>query len=191
MVDWQLLPKKLLFILNPMNSSASNDVNMAFQGYVEEQNRKNSHFWTLLSLTCLRNNTPKSYSLLLGYTWLHRIYHSLRKVRKKSQMEKKLRRNYVCALSLDKVLLMNSLALISEHKPPNMVRDNPGNWSYSQLSSFVFSMWNNHRGAERIKNRKEDWTWECPFTKKGVCSTISAKPTCIKKRKHIPGLSQD
>ena len=38
MVDSQLLLLKMLFILNTMNLSASNEVDMAFQGYVEEQN---------------------------------------------------------------------------------------------------------------------------------------------------------
>ena len=36
-----------------MNLSASNDVRIIFQGYVEELNRKLPHFKTLLSLTCL------------------------------------------------------------------------------------------------------------------------------------------
>ena len=38
MVDLQLLVNIQLLILNVINLSASNDVNMAFQGYVEERN---------------------------------------------------------------------------------------------------------------------------------------------------------
>ena len=38
MVKLQISLKRLLFILNPMNLSASNDVRIAFQGYVEERN---------------------------------------------------------------------------------------------------------------------------------------------------------
>ena len=38
MVDPQLLPIKMLVILNTMNLSASNGVDLAFQGYDEKQN---------------------------------------------------------------------------------------------------------------------------------------------------------
>ena len=58
--------------------------------------------------------------------------------------------------SLDKVLLVNSSALISEHKSSIMIRTIPGYFSYCKLLRLVISMWNYHRGAERVENRKEE-----------------------------------
>ena len=66
-MDLQNLLKKLLLIFYPMNLPASNDDNMAFLAYAEERNWKIPLYKTLLSLTCLRTNTGKSYSIILKY----------------------------------------------------------------------------------------------------------------------------
>ena len=156
--------------------SASNDVRMIFQGTVEERNKKFPHFKTLLSLTCLHTNALKFHSLLLKFVKIIIQYGNYKEI----PSWKKRRRIYVCTPSLDKVLLVTSSTLISEHKSSFMISIITGEWSCCELLTLVMSMWNNHLWAECIENRKEDWTWECPFTKDWECRSISAKPTCIK-----------
>ena len=93
---------------------------------------------------------------------------------------------YANILSIDKELLVNSSALISEHNCSLRIQIYTGDWSFCQLLIIVICMRNNHRGAKRIENRKEDWPWECPFTEEGECRSISAKPTGITKEKETP-----
>ena len=84
-----------------------------------------------------------------------------------SQPKRKLRRIYVCTQSLDKVLLVNSSTLTAEKNSSFMIQIGTGDWLSCELWTIVISMWNNHRWAERIENRKEEYPWECPFTKRG------------------------
>ena len=133
-------------------------------------------------MTCLRDKTLKFYSLFLTSSNLPFNTETTKKL----PAEKKLRRIYVCTPSLHEVLLVNSSTFIIEHNSSFMIRIITGDWTSCELSSFVISMWDNHRWAERIKNRKEEWPRECPITKKGECRSISAKPTGIKKEKDIP-----
>ena len=72
-----------------MNLSARNDISMIFQGTVEERNSKFPHFNTLLSLTCLRTNTLKFYSLLLNFVRFTMYYKNYEKF----PAEKKIREN--------------------------------------------------------------------------------------------------
>ena len=148
----------------------------AFRRYQSGDVTKNS--------TCLHTNALKFYSLLLNFVNFTIQYGNT----KKSQQRRKLRRIYVCTPSLDKVLLVNSSTLISEHNSSLMIRIVTGDWSSCEQSTIVISMWKIHRWAELIENRKEDWPWECPFTKGGESRSISTKPTGIRKEKDIPGL---
>ena len=84
------------------------------------------------------------------------------------QPKSKLRRIYVCTPSLDKVLLVNSSTLIGEKNSSFMIQIGTGDWLSCELWTIVISIWNNYRWAECIENRKEDWPWECPFTKRGI-----------------------
>ena len=54
--------------------SATNEVNLAFEGCVDEENRKTPQFETLLSLNCLHTNTLKSYLLSFELTKLTILY---------------------------------------------------------------------------------------------------------------------
>ena len=69
----------------------------------------------------------------------------MRKLQRNSQLKRKLRRNYVCTPLLDKVLLVNTSALISEHKFQFMIRSVTGDWSFYDFLTVVISMWNNQR----------------------------------------------
>ena len=75
---------------------------------------------------------------------------------KKFPAESKTTENLRMYSVKDKVLSVNSSALISKQKSSFMIRINTGGWSLSELSTLVISMWNNHRWAERIENRKEE-----------------------------------
>ena len=86
----------------------------------------------------------------------------------------------------DKVLLVNSSALISEHKTSLMIRTNTGDWYSCEFLTFVISMWSSHRWAERIENRKEDWPWECPFTKRGSVAVYPRSLRAIIKKRTSP-----
>ena len=100
--------------------------------------------------------------------------------------EKKLRRIYVCTPSLDKVLLVNSSTLIGEINSSFMIQIGTGDWLPRELWTIVISIWNNHRWAEGIENRKEDWPWECPFTKRGSVAVYPRSLRAYKKGKGIP-----
>ena len=93
------------------------------------------------------------------------ILHFIRRI---SQPKRKLRRIYVCTLSFAKVLLLNSSTLIGEKNSSFMIQIGTGDWLSCELWTIVISIWNNHRWAEGIENRKEDWPWECPLTKRGI-----------------------
>ena len=81
MVDLQILLIKMLFILSPLNFSASNDDNMVLQGCVEEQISTFFDFFT--------NYHPW---ILLTISWQHKKFQSLWKLRRNSQLQGKLLR---------------------------------------------------------------------------------------------------
>ena len=135
----------------------------------------------LKSLSCLH---PSSLQIILTITSLHQIDFSLpfsTETTKKFPAERKTTEN----------LRMYSVTLINEHKSSTIFGKNSGSWSTRHLSTFVISRWNNHRGAERIGNRKEDRPWESPFTKEGECRSKFAKPTGIKRGEDITGSFED
>ncbi len=110
-------------------------------------------------------------------------------IQKISQPKRKLQRIYVCTPSLDKVLLVNSSTLIGEKNSSFMIQIGTGDWLSCELWTIVISIWNNHRWAEGIENKR--WlTMRISFYKEGECRSISAKPTSIKKGKDIPKLPE-
>ena len=114
---------------------------------------KISSFQNLASLDLFTHLHPQ---FLLTITQLYQTHHSIRKLQRNSQLKRKLRRVYVCTPSLDNVLLVNTSAAISEHNSSSTIGIITGVWSSCALWTLVISMWNNHRWAERIENRKED-----------------------------------
>ena len=94
-----------------------------------------------------------------------------------SQPKRKLRRIYVCSLSLDKVLLVNSSTLNGENISWFMIQIGTGDWLFCELWTIVISIWNNHRWAERIEKREKDWPWECPSTKRG---SVAVNPRSLR-----------
>ena len=114
------------------------------------------------------------------------IYHSIRKLQRNSQLKGEIRRIYVCTPSLDKLLLLNSSALDSEHKFLFMIRIITGNWSSYGLLTLVISLWNNHRWAVCIENRNEDWPRECPFKKRGSVAVYRRSPRAHRKKRTSP-----
>ena len=82
--------------------------------------------------------------------------------------------------------LVNLIALINERKSALMFPFISSDWSTCELSTLVISMWNNHRRAERIKERKEDWPWECPFTNRGSVAVYSRGLRAYGKKRTSP-----
>ena len=67
LVDLHALFINNLLVLILMSLTASIEVNMIFEGFVEERNWKLPHSKTLLSLTCVHTNTIKFYSVLFNF----------------------------------------------------------------------------------------------------------------------------
>ena len=81
--------------------------------------------------------------------------------------EKKTTENLrMCSVTWQSTLGESS-TLNGENNSSFTIQIGTGDWLSCEIWTTVISIWNNHRCAEGIENRKEDWPWECPFTKRG------------------------
>ena len=106
-------------------------------------------------------------------------------IAKKFPAESKTTENLHMYSVKDKVLLVNSSALISKQKSSFMIRINTGDWSLCELSTLVISMCNNHRWAERIENRKKNNHGNV-LSQRGGVSQYTHEPYGHKERKWQP-----
>ena len=119
-----------------MKLTASNNISMIFQGTVEERNWKIPHLKTLLSLT-IYTLTPSNST---HYYLTSSISLFSTETTKKFPAESKTTDNLRMYSVKDKVLLVNSSALISTQKSSFMIRIFTGDWSSYELFTLVISM---------------------------------------------------
>ena len=90
----------------------------------------------------------------------------------------------------DKVPLLNSSALIGEHKSSFMIRIITGGWPSCELSNTCDFYVEQSSMRKVHRKQKRRLTMGMSFHKEGECRSISAKPTGIKKEKDIPRLPE-